>query len=108
MSFLAFLDMVALKLTRLFWRPNVGDYASEVAGSIERLADMVELAGDALFAIAGGIHTEDTAAQRNMAAVFKQDALNKHRDVLRKLTDQQRKDLDDYILAMCKGSAKKR
>jgi hypothetical protein len=102
MSFLAFLDMVALKLTRLFWRPDVGDYASEVAGSIERLA------GDALFAIAGGIHTEDTSAQRNMAAVFKQDALNKHRDVLRKLTDQQRKDLDDYILAMCKGGAKKR
>ena len=82
-------------------------YVSEVAGSIERLADMVELAGDALFAIAGGIHTTDTAAQRNMAAVFKQDALNHHSDVLRKLTDKQREDLNNYILAMCKGSARK-
>ena len=84
----------------------VSDYASEVAASIERLTDMVELLADAGFAIAGGIHTESPADQRNMAAVFKQDALNGHRDVLRKLTDEQRKDLDEYILAMCKGKRK--
>ena len=104
MSFLAFLDTVALRFMGLFRRPVVAEsYVSEVASSIERLTDMVELLADAGFAIAGGIHTSTTSDPRNMAAVLKQDALNHHHDVLRKLTDKQRKDLDEYILAMCKG-----
>ena len=68
---------------------------------------MVELLGDALFAIAGGLHTDDPAGQRNMAAVFKEDALNRYQDVLKKLGPEQRRKMEDYIEGICKGKSKR-
>jgi hypothetical protein len=99
MRFLAFLDLFALPKFR---RPPVS-YVSEVAQSIERLADMVELVADGLFAIAAGCHTDTLGNQRNMTAVFKSDALERYGDVLKKLTPDQAKQLESFVDGLCKG-----
>ena len=105
MRFLAFLDKFALPRFR---RPAVSEYASEVAQSIERLADMAELIADGLFVCAAGAHTDNLEAQRNMAAVFREDAQDRYRDVLRKLNPAQRKQMGEFINEFCKSKGKKR
>ena len=101
MSFLAFLDRFALPKFR---RPAVSEpYVSEVAQSIERLADMAELIADGLFAIAAGCHTDTLGNQRNMAAVFRADADNRYGDVLKRLSDDQRKQLESFVDGLCRG-----
>lgn len=100
MTFLAFLDLFALPRFR---RPAVSEYASEVAQSIERLADMAELIADGLFAVAAGTHTDTLGNQRNMTAVFRADADQRYGDVLKRLTDDQRKQLESFVDGLCKG-----
>jgi len=108
-SFLKMLDWFALRFLSLFVKTppfmeaEVSEYASEVAQSIERLADMAELIADGLFAIAAGMNTDTLGNQRNMAAVFRADADQRYGDVLKKLTDDQKKQLENFVDGLCRG-----
>ena len=82
----------------------VPEYASEVAEAMHRLADVGELLAGGLFAIAAGCHTDTLGNQRNMAAVFHSDALNRYGDIWKKLDEKQRQDLEKFISSVCKGS----
>jgi len=82
----------------------VSDYASEVASSIERLSDVMELVAGGLFSIAAGRHTNDVFAQRQMACVLQEDARTRYADVLRKLNKRDRASLEAYIKGLVKGA----
>ena len=89
----------------------VSEYSSEVAEAMHRLADAANRVGDVgeliaggLFAIAAGCHTDTLGNQRNMAAVFHSDALNRYGDIWKKLDEKQRQDLEKFISSVCKGS----
>ena len=107
MRFLAFLDLFALPRFR---RPAVNDVASEIAeairdhtNAVHRLAEMVELVADGLFAVAAGCHTDTLGNQRNMTAVFRADADNRYGDVNKRLTDDQQQQLSNFIDGLCRG-----
>lgn len=79
------------------------EYVSEVAESIARLTDAAYAIAGGLFAIAGGMNTKDPASQRDMSAVFEADARDRYGDVLKRLTDDQRKQLDAFVSGLCRG-----
>jgi hypothetical protein len=85
----------------------VGDYVSEAAEAMHRLADVGELIADGLFAIAAGMHTKELGTQRNMAAVFAEDARTRYGDVLNKLNKEQRTQLQGFIDGVCSGKRSK-
>jgi len=84
----------------------VSDVASEIADAIRRLADVGELIADGLFACAAGCHTDTLGNQRNMTAVFRADALDRYADVLKKLSPEQKKQLETFVEGLCKGKRK--
>lgn len=77
--------------------------SSEAADAIHRLCDVAEHIAGGLFAIAAGMKTQHLGEQRNMAAVFAADADERYGDVWKKLTDEQRKQLDNFVQTICKG-----
>jgi len=81
----------------------VPEIASEIADAIRRLADVGELIADGLFACAAGCHTDTLGNQRNMTAVFRADAETRYADVLKKLSPEQKKQLESFVDNLCKG-----
>jgi len=82
---------------------SVPEIASEIADAIRRLADVGELIADGLFACAAGCHTDTLGNQRNMTAVFRADAENRYQDVLKKLSPEQKRQLETFVEGLCKG-----
>jgi hypothetical protein len=100
MSFLAFLDMVALKLT--FRRPDVSAYESEAREGMDNIADAIRTLAGVMASCAAACHTDTLDNQRNMAGVIYADAQERFGDVLKKLDDKTRRELEAWLAGLCR------
>jgi hypothetical protein len=105
MSFLAFLDMVALKLT--FRRPDVSAYESEAREGMDNIAEAIRTLAGSFCMIAAGAHSDTEGRQREMGAVFYADATRRFEDIIRKMDPKLERELSDYIEGICKGKQKR-
>lgn len=79
------------------------DYEGSVADAITNLADAARTLAAALCSIGAGHHTGTPGEQRDMAAVFFDDAQSRFGDVLRRMDKAQRAKLNAFIDGLCKG-----
>ena len=103
MSFLAFLDMVALKFVRLFrWMRPVSDYESSAREGMDNIADSIRTLAGVMASLAAACHTDTLGNQRNMAGVIYADAQERFGDVMKKLDEKSRKELESWLAGLCR------
>ena len=81
----------------------VSGYESEASEAINNLADAARTLAGAFCTLAAASHTKTPGEQRDMAAVFYDDASHRFGDITRRMDKKQRADLNAFIDAMCKG-----
>jgi hypothetical protein len=81
----------------------VTEFEHGVSEAINNLADAVRTVGAVFASVAAGMNTDTVGDQRNMAGVIFADAQERFGDVLKKLDPKERKKLETYIDALCKG-----
>ena len=79
---------------------------SELREGMDNLADAVRTLAGAMCQIAAGMNVQTVGDQRNMAAVFHEDARTRFADVHRKLDPKLKAELEAYVTSVCKGKAK--
>ncbi len=74
---------------------------SEIREGLDNVADAVLTLASVGAQIAAASHSRDYSDQRDMASVFYADALSRFGDVIRKMTPQQKANLEQFITEMC-------
>lgn len=77
---------------------------SEIREGLDNNADALLTLASAICQIAAASHSKDYGDQRNMAGVFYADAISRFGDVMRKMTPQQKQELDTFISNLCRGT----
>lgn len=80
----------------------MSEYGSEVANAMDNLADAIRTLAASICTVAAGAHTENPYDQRQMGAVFFEDAKTRFPDVLKKVNKRQREAMDRYISGLVK------
>jgi hypothetical protein len=78
------------------------EYVSETREGMDNIADAIRTLAGVMASVAAGMHTTGGGNQRNMAGVIFADASERFGDVLKKLDDKGRKDLESWLSGLCK------
>lgn len=81
----------------------VPDYEGSVADAMGNLADAARTLAGAICTAAAAAHTKTPGEQRDMAAVFFDDATRRFGDPLKRMDKSQRAKLEAFIDGLCKG-----
>lgn len=80
----------------------VSEYLTETREGMDNIADAIRTLAGVISSVAAGMHTNTLGNQRNMAAVIFRDAQDRFPDVLRRMDEQTRVELEKYIAGLCK------
>jgi hypothetical protein len=83
--------------------PVVDEYVSETREGMDNIADAIRTLAGVVASVAAAAHTDTLGNQRNMAGVIFADAQQRFGDVLGKLDDKTRKELEAWIGGLCKS-----
>ena len=79
------------------------EYVSETREGMDNIADALRTLAGVMASIAAGANTKTPGDQRNMAGVIFTDASERFGDVLRKLDDKTRLQLETWLDGLCKA-----
>ena len=71
--------------------------------AMNNIADAIRTLAGVMASIAASPHTNTLPNQRQMAGVIYQDALERFGDVLKKLDDKKRAELETWLDGLCKA-----
>lgn len=83
------------------------EYEAEVADAINNLADAVRVHAAVTATLAAGCHADTEGRQREMGAVFFEDARQQFADILKKVGPKRREEMHRYIDGLCRGMKRK-
>ena len=98
--------MSRARKSRILGRSHAVSYVSETREGMDNIADAVRTLAGVMASIAGGMHTETTGEQRDMAGVIYADAHERFGDVLRKLDPKKQEELEQWLNGLCKAKRK--
>ena len=76
---------------------------SEIREGLDNVADALLTVASAICQASAASHSRDYGDQRNMAGVFYADAISRFGDVMGKMNEQQRVELNSFIEGLCRG-----